>query len=105
MLPKCVHKLCSWGYIFHCMYSIFAIMYMYVCTTVKCDPLHGDVTFGHFRIRVRLAAAMIERKALIVSLLTNASDYSSETTISVRYKHIELSMQGVVTCVGEQRYV
>ena len=64
-------------------------------------PLHGDVTFGYFRIRPfdrrhgggQKCITVIERKALIVSLLTNASDYSSETTIFVRYKHIDLSMQ------------
>ena len=33
------------------------------------------------------------RKALIVALLTITSDYSSESTIFVRYKHISLSMQ------------
>ena len=37
--------------------------------------------------------AVIERKAQIVSLLTNVSDYSSETTKVIRYKHIDLSMQ------------
>ena len=64
-------------------------------------PLHGDITFGHFRMRPfgrslvgsQKCIAMIERKALIVLLFTNASDYSSETTIFVRYKHIDLSMQ------------
>ena len=65
---------------------------------VKIDPLHGDVTFGYFRIRPfdsggQKCITVIERKALIVSLFTNASDYSSETTIFVRYKHIDLSMQ------------
>ena len=68
---------------------------------VQIDPLHGDVTFGYFRIRPfdrrhgggQKCIMEIERKALIVSLLTNASDYSSETTIFVRYKHIDLSMQ------------
>ena len=65
------------------------------------DPLHGDVTFGNFCIRLfnchhvggQKCIAVIERKALIVSLLTNTSDYSSETTIFVRCKHINLSMQ------------
>ena len=65
------------------------------------DPLHGDVTFGYFRIRpfgCRLVGgqqciAVIERKALIISLLTNASDYSNKTAIFVRYKHIDLAMQ------------
>ena len=65
------------------------------------DPLHGDITFGHFRIRLfgchlvggQKCIAVIERKTLIVSLLTNASDYSNKTTIFVRYKHIDLSMQ------------
>ena len=65
------------------------------------DPLHGDVTFGHFCIHPfgcrhvggQKCIAVIERKVLIVSLFTNASDYSSETTIFVRYKHIDLSMQ------------
>ena len=63
--------------------------------------LHGDVTFEHFcihlfgrcRVGGQKCIAVIERKALIVSLFTNASDYSSETTIFVRYKHIDLSMQ------------
>ena len=63
--------------------------------------MHGDVTFGYFRIRTfslrhvgrMKCIAVIERKELIVSLLTNASDYSSETTIFVRYKYIDLSMQ------------
>ena len=65
------------------------------------DPLHGDVMFGHFRIRPfgrRVAGgqkciAVIERKALIISLLTNASDYSNKTTILVRYKHIDVTKQ------------
>ena len=68
------------------------------------DPLHGDVTFGYFRIRPfdrhygggQKCITVIERKALIISLLTNASDYSSKTTIFVRYKHIDLSMQDVL---------
>ena len=79
---------------------------------VPLDPLHGDVTFGYFRIcpfGCRLAGgqkciAVIERKALIVSLLTNASDYSIKTTIFVRYKHIRpfhASRIGIVTGVGE----
>ena len=63
--------------------------------------LHGDVTFGHFRIRLfgrchvggQKCIAVIERKVLIISLFTNASDNSSETTIFVRYKHIDLSVQ------------
>ena len=65
------------------------------------DPLHGDVTFGYFRIRTfslrhvggQKCITVIERKVLIVSLLTNASDYSNKTTIFVRYMHIDLSMQ------------
>ena len=68
---------------------------------ISIDPLHGDVTSRYFCIRPfslyhvggQKCIAVIERKALIVSLLTNASDYSSETTIFVRYKHIDLSMQ------------
>ena len=85
-------------------------IYIYVDTdrtkhlTVLCiDALHGDVTFGYFRIHVhpfslrhvggQKCIAVIERKALNVLLFTNASDYSSETTIFVRYKHIDLSMQ------------
>ena len=75
--------------------------FSFLCIVISVDPLHGDVTFGHFRIRPfghrhvggQKCIAVIERKALIVSLLTNASDYSSETTIFVRYKHIDLSMQ------------
>ena len=58
-------------------------------TKLAIDPLHGDFTFGHFCIHPfsrRLVGgqkciAVIERKALIVSLFTNASDYSNETTI------------------------
>ena len=69
------------------------------CTAI--DLLHGDVTFGYFCIRLfslrhvgRLKCiTVIKRKALLVSLFTNASDYSSETTKFVRYKHIDLSMQ------------
>ena len=49
--------------------------------------------FGHRHVRGQKCIAVIERKALIISLLTNTSDYSSETTIFVRYKHIDLSMQ------------
>ena len=74
--------------------------------------LQGDVTFGHFCIRSfgrhlvggQKCIAFIERKELIVSLLTNANDYSSETTIFVRHKHIPFhaSLIGVVTGVGEQ---
>ena len=68
---------------------------------VGIDPLHGDVTLRHFRIRPfgrrhgggQKCITVIERKALIVSFVTNASDYSSETTIFVRYKHIDLFMQ------------
>ena len=68
-------------------------------------------SLGHLRIRpfgraAAMLGAVIERKALNVSLLTNASDYSSETTIFVRYKHsFNASLIGVVTGVGEQRYV
>ena len=74
------------------------------------DPLHGDVTFGYFRIRPfdrrhgggQKCITVIERKALIVSLLTDESDYSSETTTFVRYKHIDLSMQVLlVTCARD----
>ena len=36
---------------------------------------------------------VLREKGAIVSLFTNASDYSSETTIFVRYKHIDLSVQ------------
>ena len=68
---------------------------------VTSRSLHSDVTLGHFRIRPfgrcsvggQKCIAVIERKTLIVSLFTNASDYSSETTIFVRYKHIDLSVQ------------
>ena len=57
------------------------------------DPLHSDVTIRHFRICLfgrryvggQKCITVIERKALIASLLTNASDYSSKTTIFVRY--------------------
>ena len=81
-----------------CMYYQLQVLYT---SLSSIDPLHGDVTFGHFRIRPfgrRLVGgqqciAVIERKALIVSLLTNASDYSNKTTIFVRYKHIDLAMQ------------
>ena len=65
------------------------------------DPLHGDVTFGHFRIHPfgrrhvggQKCIAVIEKNALIVSLFTSTSDYYSKTTIFVQYKHIDLSMQ------------
>ena len=73
------------------------------CYSPSCiiDPLHGDVTFGHFRIHPfgrhhvggQKCIAVTERKALIVSLLTITNDCSSKTTIFVRYKHINLSMQ------------
>ena len=51
------------------------------------DPLHDDGTFGYFRIRPfslchvggQKCIAVIERKALNVSLFTNASDYSNKT--------------------------
>ena len=64
------------------------------------DPLHVTSHFGNVRIRPfdrryvvgQKCTAVIERKALIVSLFTNTSDYSSETTIFVRYKHIDLSL-------------
>ena len=57
---------------------------------IKYRPLYSDVTFGHFRIRPfgrrhvggQKCIAVIEKKALIVSLFTNTSDYSSETTIN-----------------------
>ena len=70
-------------------------------TRIALRPLHGDVTFGYLRIRPfgrrlfggQQCIAVIKRKALIVSLLTNASDYSNKTTIFVRYKHIDLAMQ------------
>ena len=63
--------------------------------------MHSDVTFGHFSICPfgcrhvggQKCIVVIERKALNISLFTNASNYSSETTIFVRYKHIDLSMQ------------
>ena len=63
---------------------------------VNIDPLHSDITLEHFRtcpfgsrhVGDQKCIAVIERKTLIVSLLTNAGDYSSETTIFVRYKHI-----------------
>ena len=65
------------------------------------DPLHGDITFGHFcicsfghrHVGGQKCIVVIERKVLVVSLFTNASDYSSETTIFVRYKYIDPSMQ------------
>ena len=61
---------------------------------------HSD-TYVYVRLTavmvgVRNCITVIERKALIVSLLTNGSDYSSETTIFVRYKHIDLSMQDLL---------
>ena len=51
------------------------------------DPLHVTSRFGHFHIRPfgrrhvggQKCMAVIERKALIVSLFTNASDYSNKT--------------------------
>ena len=51
------------------------------------DPLHSEVTFGHFRIRLfgrrfvggQKCIAVIERKALNISLFTNTSDYSNKT--------------------------
>ena len=89
----------------------------FLCIVISVGPLHGDVTFGHFCICLfghrhvggQKCIVVIERKVLIISLLTNASDYFSKTTIFVRYKHIDLPCKsyliGVVTCVGEQRYV
>ena len=51
-------------------------------TSIACRHVEGQK-----------CTVVIERKAPIGLLLTNASDYSSETTIFVRYKHIDLSMQ------------
>ena len=83
--------------------------------TAGIDPLHGDVTFGYFHIHVRpfdhrhgggqKCITVIERKALIVSLLTNASDYSSKTTIICKIQTLRpfhTSLIGVVTCISEQ---
>ena len=69
--------------------SITMILYCSCCWQI-IDPLHGDVTFGHFRIRPfghrhvggQKCIAVTDRKALIVSLLTYASDYSNKTTIN-----------------------
>ena len=56
-----------------------------------CRPIACDITFGHFRIRPfghramlcdaggQKCIAVIERKALNLSLFTNASDYSNKT--------------------------
>ena len=51
------------------------------------DPLHVTSRFWHFRIHLfgrrcvggQKCIAVIERKALNVSLFTNASDYSNKT--------------------------
>ena len=56
---------------------------------VGIDPLHVMSHFGHFHIRPfgrrhvggQKCIAVIERKALNVSLFTNASDYSNKTCI------------------------
>ena len=53
----------------------------------EIDPLHVTSHFGHFCIRPfghrhvegQKCIAVIERKALNVSLFTNASDYSNKT--------------------------
>ena len=83
---------------------------------VGIDPLHVMSHFGHFHIRPfgrrhvggQKCIAVIERKALNVSLFTNASDYSNKIRLAwkvyvlVSYKYC--SFAEVVTCVGEQRY-
>ena len=66
--------------------------------------------FGHFRIHPfgcchvggQNGIAVIERKALNVSLFTNASDYSNKTCMERSMCLYLGSFAGVVTCVGEQ---
>ena len=60
-------------------------------SSLQNRPIACDVTFGHFRIRLfgrramlcdaggQKCIAVIERKALNISLFTNASDYSNKT--------------------------
>ena len=64
--------------------------------------MHGDVTFGIRPFGRRLIGGqkcitVIERRAIIIALFTNASEYSSKTTIICRYKHTDLSMQVLLT--------
>ena len=70
---------------------------------------------GHFRNRPfgsrhvggQKCIVMIERKALNVTLFTNASDYSNKTCMD-RFACLYLTNNGgfvgVFTCIGEQRY-
>ena len=85
-----------------------------VACVKRIDPLHGDVTFRYFRIRPFIlhhvggqkCITVIERKALIVSLLTNASDYILQRNYTIckiqAHRPFHASLNGVVTCVGEQ---
>ena len=57
---------------------------------------HLDTSVYVHLVEGQKCIAVIERKELIISLFTNASDYSSETAIFVRYKHIDLSMQALL---------
>ena len=77
----------------------------------KKKTLHGDVTFGHFRIRPfgrcrvggQKCIAVIERKALIVSLFTNASDRLLQRNYHIckiqAHRPFRASLIGVVTGV------
>ena len=68
------------------------LYYIQQLSAILCCVLNIRL-FGHHHVGGQKCIAVIERKALIVSLFTNASDYSSETTLFVRYKHIDLFMQ------------
>ena len=83
-----------------CCVRIFLLTFrIFPCTVIRCTVTSHLATYVYEYTSVWLPPCwgselveMIERKALIVSLFTNANDYSSETTISVRYKHMDLSM-------------
>ena len=71
------------GSLTYLLYYLTIDLTIYLTIDLTIDPLHDDVTFGYFRIRTfgrhhiggQKCIAVIERKVLIVSLLTNASDY------------------------------
>ena len=72
---------------------------------IACDICILLFDDSHFK--GQKSTAVIERKVLIVSLFTNASDYSNKACI-YRYMCLCLtkcaSLVGVVTCINEERY-
>ena len=88
---------------------------MPTCNLIHTDSLHVTSHCGHFHIRPfgcrhvggQKCIVVIERKALNVSLLTNASDYSNKTCMdrsACLYLTNDGGFAGIFTCVGEQRY-